>query len=96
MPRRPIRDWITSEEAAAILGVTPSRFRNYLEHAVREQLLPNSVQISKTWLHYKRDVEKLKEAREAKTPRHRIYRRAAQPVKDPFSGNETPTNTDSD
>ena len=96
MPRKPVRDWITSEEAAAILGVTPSRFRNYLENAVREQLLPNSVQISKTWLHYKRDVEKLKAAREAKQPRHRIYRRAVQTVKDPFSGNETPANTGGD
>lgn len=96
MPRKPVRDWITSEEAAALLGVTPSRFRNYLENAVREQLLPNSVQISRTWLHYKRDVERLKAAREAKQPRHRIFRVSRPKAKKPLSGEKTQSNADND
>ena len=71
MPRKPVRDWITSEEAAGVLGITGARFRDYLVKEVREKYLPNSVLITRTWLHYAGDVKKLKEIRENYPPRHR-------------------------
>lgn len=64
MPRKPVRDWITSEEAAIMLGITGARFRDYLVEQVRRVYLPNSVLVTRTWLHYIGDVQRLKAYRD--------------------------------
>jgi len=100
MPRKPVRDWITTEEAAAYIGVTAARFRGYLELAIQRELLPNSAKAGKTWLHYIGDVKKLKEAREKNfVPMRRRKRAQAQikpAAKIPFSGDESQSDTDDD
>lgn len=63
-PKEPVRDWITTEEAAEILEVTPVRFRQFMNDTIRPSILPHSVLVTRTWLHYIRDVEKLKAARD--------------------------------
>jgi len=70
MPKKYARDWITSEEAAAILGISRARFRDYVVEEVREKHLPNSVLITHTWLHHIKDVERLKKFREKYPPRN--------------------------
>lgn len=74
MARKPERDWILSEEAADILGITGARFRDYLIPEVREKYLSNSVLIGRTWLHYIGDVEKLKAYRAVYVHRKRAYK----------------------
>jgi len=65
------RDWITSDEAAAVLGISAARFRTYLIQEVREKHLPNSVLIGRIWLHHINDVERLKRTRAKYPPRNR-------------------------
>ena len=61
MGRKAVRDWITNEEAAAILGISRHYFfKNYCQ---RLPLL-NSQCVGHVWLHYLPDVLKLKERRE--------------------------------
>lgn len=65
MPRRPVRDWLTTEEAAAFIGVSINRFRDFMN----PQILPHSEELTRGWLHYKGDLEKLKAERERNPPR---------------------------
>lgn len=75
MPRKPVRDWITSEEAASLLEISGARFRDFLVQEVRERYLPNSVLVTRTWLHYIGDVKRLKQLRENYPPRSRPRKR---------------------
>lgn len=68
MAQRPKRDWITSEEAAQMIGVSSARFRQFLEPSFREKVFPNSVLITRTWLHYIKDVQKFIAKREKDPP----------------------------
>ncbi len=65
MPRRPVRDWYTTEEAAAFLGVSVARFRDF----IAQRIFPHSEYVATCWLHYKGDLEKLKAEREKNPPR---------------------------
>lgn len=65
MPRRPIRDWYTTEEAARFLGVSVARFRDF----IAQRIFPHSEYVATCWLHYKGDLEKLKAEREKNPPR---------------------------
>lgn len=68
MAQRPKRDWITSEEAAQMIGISSARFRQFLEPSFREKVFPNSVLITRTWLHYIKDVQKFIAKREKDPP----------------------------
>lgn len=92
MPRKPVRDWITSEEAALYLGITGARFRDYLVDESRAKFLPHSELITRTWLHYIGDVKKLKEYRET-YPKKRNRKKPQKPrEKSPV---ENPTQSES-
>lgn len=65
MPRRPIRDWLSTDEAAAFIGVSVQRFRDFMV----PYILPHSELLPMGWLHYKGDLEKLKAEREANPPK---------------------------
>ncbi len=69
MARAPERNWILTEEAAALLGVTSGRMRQILSPESQKILLPHSVLVRNIWLHYVGDVMKLKAAREKDPPR---------------------------
>jgi len=64
MPRKPVRDWITTDEGAAFLGLSVSRFRDF----IGGEFLPHSEMTANGWLHYLGDLEKLKEYREKNPP----------------------------
>lgn len=52
MARAPERNWILTEEAAALLGVTSGRMRQILSPESQKILLPHSVLVRNIWLHY--------------------------------------------
>ena len=64
MPRKPNRDWLTTDEGAEFLGLSVSRFRDF----INERILPHSEMTANGWLHYLGDLEKLKEYREKNPP----------------------------
>ena len=79
MPRRPVRDWLTTEEAADFLGISISYMRTFLN----SPSLPHSEMIPQGWLHYKGDLEKLKAEREKNPPRPGRPKRIRPPSKNP-------------
>ncbi len=77
MARKAVRDWITNEEAAAILGIS----RHFFFTTYCQRLpLPNSQHVGNIWLHYLPDVVKLKERRE-KDPNILKHRKKIKPEK---------------
>ncbi len=64
MPRKPLRDWLTTDEAAQLLKISVP----FMRVLIRTNKFPHSELIGRTWLHYRGDVEKLKAEREKHPP----------------------------
>lgn len=79
MPRKPVRDWLTTDEGAEFLGLSVSRFRDF----INEKYLPHSEMTANGWLHYLGDLEKLKEYREKNPPSKGRQRFTRKPLKIP-------------
>lgn len=65
MPRKPVRDWLTTKEAAAYMGFSVA----YLTYMARNGILPNSDLTDLGWLHLMSDLEKLAAERKANPPK---------------------------
>lgn len=92
MPRKPVRDWLTTEEAAAFIGVSIQRFRDFMTPAI----LPHSEPLTRGWLHYKGDLEKLKAEREKNPPRVGRKKMKKDAPKNPPRKRGRPRKSDSD
>ena len=77
MAKTPVRDWLTTEEAAQILGVSPMRIRQLMDDNIRPSVLPNSILVTRTWLHYRGDVERLKVRREKELAQKELEKKAS-------------------
>ena len=92
MPRRPVRDWYSTEEAAQFIGVSVQRFRDFMT----PQILPHSEQLPSGWLHYLGDLEKLKREREKNPPHAGRKKVKKTPAKKATEKKAETANTDSD
>lgn len=65
MPRKPVRDWLTTKEAAAYMGLSES----YLTILARNGTLPNSDRTDLGWLYLISDLDRLIALRKTTPPK---------------------------